>query len=144
METKVIAEVKNPFLGRDELTVEISVEDMPTKDALVESLGKDKELVDIRGIKSNFGRGTFVGDVVVYDSKESKDKYMTIPKKVRAKMEADRKAAEEAAKKAAAAEAEAKAAEEEKPADEKPEEKTEDVKEDEAAPEGVPSEESKE
>jgi ribosomal protein S24E len=119
MKLETINQKKNPFLGREEFVVEITGEAMPTKEGIVEGFGKDKELTVIRKLNSSFGNNKFVADIVVYDDVEAKQKYMTIPKKVRAKMEADSKAAEEAAN---------KAAEEAKAAAEVP-----------AAPEGVPS-----
>ncbi len=142
MKTEIISQEKNPFLNREELTVKITEEDMPTKDGLIEALGKDKETTVIRKIESGFGKGDFTADITVYSDIESKDKYMTIPKKIRAKMEEEKKAAEEAAKKAeaeaaaakeaeaAAAKEEAEAPKEETPAEaEKPAEKPEEAKE---------------
>jgi ribosomal protein S24E len=131
MKLNIASQEKNPFLEREELVVEITEEAMPTKEGILEALGKDKDLCVIKKINSNFGRGKFVADVTVYNTPEAKSKYMTIPKKVRAKMEADKKSAEEAAKKA---EAEAAQAEEapavepevkaEEPAAEVPKEET--------------------
>ena len=114
MKTEIISEEKNPFLERTELTVKITEEVAPTKEELIQSIGKDSELTIVRRINSNFGSGEFSVDLVVYDNLEAKDKYMTIPKKVREKMEAEKKAAEEAKKKEEADKKaeEAKAAEE--------------------------------
>ncbi|MBT7706492.1 hypothetical protein HN747_03515 [archaeon] len=114
MKTEIISEEKNPFLERTELTVKITEEVAPTKEELIQSIGKDSELTIVRRINSNFGSGEFSADLVVYDNLEAKDKYMTIPKKVREKMEAEKKAAEEAKKKEEADKKaeEAKAAEE--------------------------------
>ncbi|MAG40136.1 hypothetical protein CMI41_04170 [Candidatus Pacearchaeota archaeon] len=133
MKLNTIKQEKNPFLEREELIVEITEEAMPTKEGILESLGKDKDLCVIKKINSNFGRGKFVAEITVYDTPEAKSKYMTIAKKVRAKIEADRKSADEAAKKAeadAAQKAEAPAAEPEVKAEEPKEEApVEEVKE---------------
>mgnify|MGYP000076623769 CR=1 FL=1 len=146
MKTEIISEEKNPFLERTELTVKITEEVAPTKEELIQSIGKDSELTIVRRINSNFGSGEFSVDLVVYDNLEAKDKYMTIPKKVREKMEAEAKAAEEAKKKEEADKKaeEAKAAEEAAAAEPTPEaeapteEKTEEPK-----PEEAPAEEPK-
>ena len=151
MKTETINQKKNPFLGREEFIIEISEEAMPTKEGIIEALGKGKELTVIEKIESNFGRGTFDADVAIYDSLESKEKYMTIPKKIKAKMEADKKAAEEAEKKAKAEAAAETAKKEEVSAEETPaeepaaEEKIEEkpVEETNAPQEDVPSEEDK-
>jgi ribosomal protein S24E len=112
MKTEIISQEKNPFLEREELIIKITGEAMPTKEGIIDAIRKDKDATVVRKISSNFGKESFVADIVVYSSVEAKDKYMTIPKKIRAKMEADKKAAEEAAKKAAAEEVASKEAEE--------------------------------
>ncbi len=136
MESKIIKQEKNPFLQREEITIEITSKAAPSEAEAKEQLGKDEALTVVKKINTNFGRQTFLVEAVVYDTKEAREKVETIPQKVRKKMEADKKAAEEEAAKKAAAEAEAKKAEEEtakaeaeKPAEEeKPEEKAEEVK----------------
>lgn len=105
---KIISKEKNPFLEREEMSIAISGTTMPTKKEIIEGLGKDEKLCIIRKIDSRFGRDNFVADVVVYDSEVSKNKYVTIPKKVKAKMELERKAAVEEARKKAIEEAKLK------------------------------------
>lgn len=122
MEHKIIKEEKNPFLSRTEYEIEIESDVTPNESQIKEMLGKDIELTVVKKINTKFGRQIVVAEAVVYNNKEDKDKIEVIPKKVRKKMEADKKAeieaarkAEEAAKKAEEA---ARKAEEEKKANE--------------------------
>lgn len=135
MKTKIIKQERNPFLEREELVLEITKDATPTYDEVIGAVGKENDLTVVKKVHSNFGRQTFLADVVVYDNKEAKDKVEVIPQKVRKKMEADRKAAEEEAKKKVAAEAEAKKAEEEAAKEENTEETKEEEK---TAPLGEP------
>lgn len=117
MEIKITKENKNILLMRTEYTLEITSDNNPGEEAIKDFLGKDKDLTIVRTIVSNFGKKTFLADVIVYDSAEAKEKVIMIPKKVRKEMEEAKKKAEaEAAKKAEeekkAAEEAAKAAEE--------------------------------
>jgi ribosomal protein S24E len=139
MELKIIKQEKNPFLKREELTLEITSQAAPSHTEVISKLGKDEALTVVKKINTNFGRQTFLTEVVVYDNIEAREEVETIPQKIKKKMEAEKKAEVEAAKKKAdeeaaaakAAEEEAKA-EAEKPAEEpKEEEKTEEVKEEE-------------
>lgn len=142
MEHKIISQEKNPFLSREEFKLQISAEANPTEDAVKEAVGKDADLTVVKKLGNGFGKNEFTADVVVYDSAEEKEKVETIPKKVRKKMEEEKKAAEEAAAKKAeeekkAAEEAAAAPAEDAPKEEAPaetpeapaEEKTEEVKE---------------
>ena len=139
MESKIITQTKNPFLEREEITIEITNPATPTYDEVKEAIGKDAGLTIVKKINTNFGRQTFVAEAVVYDNAEARKNIEVIPQKVRKKMEAEEKAAAEtkakeekaaveakAAEEAAAAEAkateEAPAAEAEEPAKEKTEE----------------------
>ncbi len=135
MESKIIQEKKNPFLSREEITLEIKNDVAPSFEDVKTQIGKDADLTVVKKINTNFGRHTFIAEAVIYDNTEAKEKIETIPKKVRKKMEADKKAAEETAKKEAeaaakaaeeakAAEAEAKAAEAETPTEEPAPEET--------------------
>lgn len=135
---KIIKQEKNPFLDREEITIEIASEAAPNSDEVKKLVGKDVELTVVKNIQGNFGKKVFIAEVVVYDNAEAKKKIETIPKKVRKKMEADKKAEEDAKKKAEEeakkAEEKAKAAEaetsEEAPAEEvKEEAETEEKKE---------------
>jgi len=100
MKTQIIKQEKNPFLGREEFTIEITNEKSPTYEEVKTELGKDKDLTVIKKINTNFGRKTFLVEAVVYDNAELKEKIETVPQKVRKKIEAEKKATEEAAKKA--------------------------------------------
>ncbi len=108
MESKIISQNSNPFLEREEFMLKIVNRASPTKYEVIAELGKNAELTVIRKIHTNFGKQSFIVDLVVYNSLEAKSKYMAIPKKVRIKMEKDRleREAEEKKKK----EAEEKAA----------------------------------
>ncbi len=99
MKIEIINKIKNPFLNREEMIVEIVNESAPTIDSIIEAVGKDKELTVVKKVDSNFGVNKFSSEVFVYDSKESREKVETIPKKVKKKMEEERKKAEEEAKK---------------------------------------------
>ena len=157
MESKIIKQEKNPFLDREELTLEITNEVAPSFDEVKTELGaalgipsaegKDVDLTVVKKINTGFGKQVFVVEAVVYDSKEAKEKIETIPQKVRKKMAEEKKASDDAAKKA---EAEAKAAEE-APAEEQaaeepaPEAPTEETKGETPAEEAeTPTEETKE
>lgn len=139
METKIIEQKKNPFLEREEFTLEITNEVAPSFDEVKAELKKDADLTVVKKVNTNFGRQTFIVEAVVYDNKEAMKKVETIPVKVRKKLEADEKAAVEAAKKAKAAEA--KAAADAKAAEE---EKVEEAPVEEEVKEEAPTEEAKE
>jgi ribosomal protein S24E len=134
MKTKILNQTENPLLSRTELIVEIESEATPTRKEVIDALKKDEELTVIRKISSNFGRNQFIADIVVYKDKESKEKYVTIPKKTRIKMEAERKSANEAEAKKKAEETAAA----EKPVEEAP------VETEEAKPEVEKQEETAE
>lgn len=110
MATKIIKQEKNPFLERDEIIIEFSSDVAPNSEEVKVAIGKDTDLTVVKNIKCQFGKKVFIAEAVVYDNAEAKKKIETIPKKVRKKMEADKKAEEDAKKKA---EEEAKKAEEE-------------------------------
>ena len=121
MKLEIIKQEKNPFLQREELTIEITSESAPSASEVMSELGKDEALTVIKKINTNFGRQTFLTEIVVYDNLEAKEKIETIPQKIRKKMATEKKTADEAAKKKAAEESEAvkKAEEEAKAAAEK-------------------------
>ena len=121
MDLKIIKQEKNPFLQREELTIEISSESTPNASEVISELGKDAALTVVKKINTNFGRQKFLTEVVVYDTPEARKKVETIPQKIKKKMAADNKATEEAEKKKATEEAAAtEAPAEEKPAEEEP------------------------
>ena len=120
MKSEIIQQKKNPFFCREELVMKVSSEITPTNEELKKEIGKDPELIVIQKIDGNFGKQEFTVEAQVYDSKEAREKYEIIPKKIRIQMEKERKEAEAAEKKrleeekaaAEAAKAEAKAAKE--------------------------------
>lgn len=110
MKAKILNQNANVLLKRTEYVVEIVSDSNPGEEAIKDFLGKDKDLTIVRKITSQFGKKTFLADVIVYDSAEAKKDIVMIPKKVRKEMEEAKKKEEaEAAKKI---EAEKKAAEE--------------------------------
>jgi len=99
METKLISQEKNLFLERKELILEIRNKTTPTLDEVKLEIGKDIDLTVIKKINTNFGKQIFLTEAVIYDNIEAKEKVETIPKKVRKKIEADRKEEESKKKK---------------------------------------------
>lgn len=95
MESKILTQTKNPFLEREEITIQITNPTTPTYDEVKSAIGKDTALTIIKKINTNFGRQTFTAEAVVYDNAEAKKHVEVIPQKVRKKMEADEKAATE-------------------------------------------------
>jgi ribosomal protein S24E len=136
MKLEIIKQEKNPFLQREELTIEITADSAPSTSEVIAKLGKDEALTVIKKINTNFGQHKFLTEAVIYDNIEARKNIETIPQKVRKKMAADKKAEEDSAKKKAQEEAKAvKEAEEAAKAEaETPkEEKVEEVKEEEKA-----------
>lgn len=110
MESKIISRKKNPFLKREEVVIQIVESVTPSKENVAELVGKGKDVTVVRKINAGFGKNSFTAEVLIYDNKEAKDEIEIIPKKIKKKMEEERKAreTEEAKKKA---EEEAKLAE---------------------------------
>ncbi len=108
--TKIIKQEKNPFLSREEITLELNSEIAPKIEDVKNAIGKDENLTIVKRINSNFGKHVFTADVLVYENQEAKDNIEVIPQKVRKKL-AEEKKAEEEAKAKAEEEAKAKAEE---------------------------------
>jgi len=108
MKSKIIEQIENPLLERDEFLFEIINETLPTKKEIIAELGKDPELTVIQKINNNFGKNSFSIKIYVYKSKESKEKYTIIPKKVRLKLAEEKRALEAELKKKKQQEKEAK------------------------------------
>ena len=121
MESKIITQTKNPFLEREEITIQITNPTTPTYDEVKAAIGKDSALTIVKKINSNFGRQTFIAEAVVYDNAEAKKKIEVVPQKTRKKMEAEEKSTADAKAKEEKAAAEAKAAEEAAAAEPTPE-----------------------
>jgi ribosomal protein S24E len=96
MDAKIINQTKNPFLEREEITIQITNPTTPTYEEVKSAIGKDAALTIIKRINTNFGRQTFTAEAVVYDNAEAKKHVEVIPQKVKKKMEADEKSAAEA------------------------------------------------
>jgi ribosomal protein S24E len=127
MEFKITSQKKNPLFLREELEIEVVSDNNPQKKEILEFLKKNPELCVIKEIQGNFGRDVFSVLVFIYDNIEAKERTEYIPRKIRKKLEEEKKKAEEEAK--IKAEAEKKKAEEEKAAEAaKVETKTEEVK----------------
>ncbi len=107
---KIISSTKNPFLEREELIIEVTGDVPPSNEEVKTFTGKDTNTVVVNTIKTSFGKHTFVADVFIYDSVESKEKIQTIPQKVRKKMAEEQAAAKKAEEEEAKKEAEEKAA----------------------------------
>lgn len=133
MKHKIITQNKNPLLHREEMLIEFESESAPSFDDIKKTINKDNELTIVKRVDGNFGQHKFTADVLVYESKEAKDRVETIPKKIRAKMaeEEKKRLEEEKAKKEAEKKAaeEAKKAEEEKTEEKQPEQPAEESKE---------------
>ena len=96
MESKVLSKVRNPFLNREEIIMEIKGVSAPSIESVKEATGKPKELIVVKKVYSNFGNQTFKADLVIYDSVESKDRIEVVPRKIRKKVEEEKKAAKAA------------------------------------------------
>lgn len=98
---KILSKQKNQFLNREEITLEIEAKSSPSIDAVKEEIGKNKDLIVVKNIRSSFGKNLFISDLVVYDSVENKERIEVVPRKVRKKLMEEKKKADEEAKKAA-------------------------------------------
>lgn len=114
MEHKIIQKEKNHFLEREEISIELTAESTPSFSDVKAILKKDEKLVVVRKIKSNFGKKSFIAEVVVYDSEDAKKQNEIIPRKTKLKLAEEEKKRLEEEKKA---KEEAKKAEETKSED---------------------------
>jgi len=100
---EIVSQKNNPLLHREEIIVKIESDVIPSKIEITKQIAeltkKTEENVVIGRVDSKFGNKTFEVDAKIYDNTESRDKYETIPRKVKKKLAADeKKAAEEKAK----------------------------------------------
>ena len=121
---KIISNIKNPFLDREELLIEITGDVPPSNEEVKTFTGKDANTVVVNTIRTAFGKQTFVADVFIYNSIESKEKIQTIPQKVRKKMAEEQAAAKKAAEEKAAAENSVEETAESEPTEEQSKEST--------------------
>ena len=135
MEFKIIKQNKSPLFSREEFEIEVTSENNPRREEVLDFLKKDPEVCVVKEIQGNFGRNMFEVVVFVYDSVEAKEKTEYIPRKIKKKLEEEKKKKEEArikeeeAKKKAEEEAKLKEAEETSKQEAAPEEtKSEEVK----------------
>ena len=98
MESKIISQIKNNSLNREEYVLDVSSDKNPSKTDIAESLGKDAELTVVKKIKGSFGKNKFDVEAVVYNTKVDKDKIEVTLRKVRKKLVAEAKKAAEAAR----------------------------------------------
>lgn len=103
MENKIISQIKNTSLNREEYVLLVSSEKNPSKIEIAEVLQKDADLTIVKKIKGSFGKNSFDIEAVVYNTKIDKDKFEVTPRKVRKKAVAEKKKADEEARKAAGA-----------------------------------------
>jgi len=115
---KILKQEKNPLLHRETYTIEIESASNPSFEDVRKIINKDEKLVVVQGVKSNFGRSSFIASALVYDSEEAKDKVEYIPRKIRKKLQEQAKKAEDEKAKAEAKPVEPAPVAEEKPAEE--------------------------
>lgn len=135
-EIKITEKTKNSLLGRTKVNFEIVQGNEPVpsrlqvREVLAKNLKKDKELIIIKKIESEFGNANVKGEALVYDSKEILAKVAPeyYVKRIKVKEEALAKVAEEKKKKQEEAAKETEKAEEEK-SEEKKEESSEEKNE---------------
>lgn len=151
---EILKQTKNSLLHREEVVITLEQTVTPSKQEvtkmLSEKLKKPEENIVIEKVGSKFGSQTFTISAKVYDDVKSKDKYETVPKKVRKKQaeEAKKKADEEKIAKAEAEKAAEESTTEEKPTEEKPTETSDapvdepkaEVKQEDAQPDKEPTE----
>ena len=105
---KVLNQVKNNLLNREEILVEIESHITPSKQEVAKKLSekfkKPEENIIIEKVGSKFGSKTFTISAKVYNDIESKDKYETISKKQRKKIAEENKKEFEAKKAAKSSE----------------------------------------
>ena len=73
MKAEIISKEKNPFLGREEIIMEIKSNVSPTYDEVKKEIGADENLIVIKKINNNFGRHVFIVNALIYESLESKN-----------------------------------------------------------------------
>lgn len=95
MTHKIISQTNNPMLKREDFIISVNSEKNPTKKEIVEMLKSDEGLTIVKKIIGSFGKGSFDVEVMVYDSKEAKDKMETIPRKIKKKLADEAKKASE-------------------------------------------------
>ncbi len=99
MKLTITEQKKNPFLHREEMIIEIISDTVPSSSDLISEIGKDKDLLVVKKINTNFGQQKFIAEVFVYENVEIKERIETIPQKVRKKLKEEKKKAEEEEKK---------------------------------------------
>ena len=95
MKSKVISQKKNPFLEREEIVLEIEDKVTPSYEDVKKIIGKDADLIVVKNVSANFGRYKFMAEVVIYNNKEAKEKIEVIPRKIRKKMDEEKKKKED-------------------------------------------------
>ncbi len=111
MKFEIKKQTKSPLFLREEYEIEVTSENNPRREEVLEFLKKDPEVCVVKEIQGNFGRNLFEVIVFVYDSIEAKEKTEYIPRKIKKKLDEEKKKKEEEAKRKAEEEAKAKEAE---------------------------------
>lgn len=87
----IIEEKINPLLKRKELILRIESNNNPKKEEIITLLKEKPEVVVIKKIKGNFGKNVFDVEVFIYENEDAKNKFEYIPKKIRKKLEEEKK-----------------------------------------------------
>jgi len=76
---KTVSDFKNDLLNRREIKLVFEAEKNPGfsggKEKIIEQFKVKDDLIVVRGVKSKFGRNTFLVDAFVYDSAEALKKF---------------------------------------------------------------------
>ncbi len=99
MKFEIKKQVKSELFHREEFELEVVAPSNPKREEVLAFLKKDPELCVIKEIQGNFGRDVFNVIVFVYNTLEAKEQTEYIPRKIKKKLDGEKKkATEEAAK----------------------------------------------
>ena len=65
MESKIIRQMKNPFLHREEYVLEIGGDVNPSFDEVKKIVGKEEGLTVVKKVGNNFGRNVYASERVI-------------------------------------------------------------------------------
>jgi len=95
MKFEIKKQSKNKLFHREEFEIEISSSNNPTREEVITFLSKKPELCIVKEIQGNFGRKLFEVIVFVYDSVEAKERTEYVPRKIKKKLNEEKKKQEE-------------------------------------------------
>lgn len=95
MKFEIKKQTRNPLFNREEILLEITADNNPRNEDVLNFLKKDPETCVIQEIQGNFGRNVFEAGVYIYDSVKDKETTEYIPMKTRKKLEEEKKKKEE-------------------------------------------------